>query len=159
MSRVLKQLREYDNSVTVGELIQKLEQEEQLSVEKELKEEENIKAKFENKYFKHLDEQYLFGVELQVYKFKNLVRKETNTGWVFIYYFNGSELSFSEREAFMRDFDPDRSGNSFSAEDLKEMVEITEEDYNQYLEKYKLISNELKEIVNGKKNSTGIMGR
>lgn len=50
----------------------------------------------------------------------------------------------------MRDFNPDRSGNSISAKDLEEMIKITEEEYNQYLEKYNRISNELKEIVNGK---------
>lgn len=151
MSRILKKLKEYDNSVTVGELIQKLEQEEQISAEKELKEEENIKAKFENKYYKYLDEQSIFGVELEIYKFESLVRKERNTDWEFIYFFNGSKISFSERDVFMRDFNPDRSGNNFSAKDLEEMIEITEEQYNQYLEKYNRISDELKEIVNGSK--------
>lgn len=149
MSRILKKLREYDNNLTVGELIQKLEQEEQISAEKELKEEENIKAKFENRYFKNLDES-LLGTELIITEFLNLVIKERNTDWEFIYYFNGSKLSFSERDTYRRVFNPDRSGDSISAKDLEEMIEITEEQYNQYLEKYNRISNELKEIVNGK---------
>lgn len=148
--RELKFLAKYDDNLTIAQLRQSLEKEEQILAEKELKEEQNIKAKFENKYFKYLDEHSLFGVELEIYKFENLVRKERNTDWEFIYYFNGSKISFSEREAYMRDFDPDRCVDSISAKDLEEMTEITEEQYNQYLEKYNKISNELKEIVNGK---------
>ena len=131
MSRLLEKLKEYDDSVTVGQLIQKIEAEQISAKEKEEKEIEQIKNQFENRYFKLLEEQSLFGRELNIYKFENLERKERDTDWEFIYSFNGFKISFSEGETFSREFTPNRTGNSFSAKKLKEMTEISETEYNE----------------------------
>ena len=74
--RLLEKLREYDDSVTVGQLITKLKGEQELAEQEELELENYVKSEFESTYLKFIDEDSIYGRELIVIELKNFVRKE-----------------------------------------------------------------------------------
>lgn len=147
MSRLVETLGKYDSNLTVKQVLELIEQEQSELERKELEELEEIKSRFENKYVKFLEPNSVFGDQLQVYRLKDLVRSERTFDWDFVYYFNGTRISFSKNEIFKRDFNPSRTGNSFSVEDLNNMTVITEQEFNEYLEIHKDISTKLQKLV------------
>ena len=147
MSRLLKMLEQFDDNVTVGQAVSKLKQEELLAKQKETEEINKVKEDFSNTYLKELDEHPLFGRTLNIYHLKDYVRSERTTDWSLIYYFEGSKTSFSERDIHRVDFNPDRCGNSFSVEELREMKVISREEYNAYNNHYSYIKTKLTDLI------------
>ena len=63
-----------------------------------------------------------FGRELKVYKFEKLANTERTTDWELIYSFYGSKIFFSAGHIHIGEFSPFSAGNSFSAKELKAMM-------------------------------------
>lgn len=147
MSRLLEKLKEYDDSVTIGQLITKLKEEQELAEQEDLELEDFVKSKFENTYSKVVDGDSLYGKELNIIELKSFVRKERTTDWDFIYYFEGSRMSLSDRSLYHNNFDPNRCGNSFSLTELKEMTKISEIEYLEYKKEFEIIKNRLKKLL------------
>lgn len=144
MNRKLDFLAKYDENLTIAQLKQAVIEEERKETEKEQEEVREIKDTFQKRYFKYLDEDSVFGgIELNIFKFKTLKSFEKSMDWESIYYFNGNIISFSDRELYLID----ASHLPFTAEKLRKMIEITKEEYNQYLWNYNKITTELKNIV------------
>ena len=147
MSRILDYIAKYDENLTISQLKTAIKQEQFLAEEKETEEENRIKANFENKYLKVLDKESLFGTSLNVYHFNKLVRKDRCTDWSLTYYFSGEQLNFTARDIFHKEFNPDKCGNSFSEQDLKEMTVITEAEYFEFKSKYESITEVLEKLI------------
>lgn len=144
MNRKLDFLSKYDENLTIAQLKQVVIEEEKKLAEKEQQEIQEVKDRFQKRYFRYLDEDSIFGgTELNIFKFKTLKSFEKSVDWEFIYYFNGNKISFSDRELYLID----ASHLPFTAEKLRKMTEITKEEYNQYLWNYNKIITELKNIV------------
>lgn len=111
---ILNELKKYDASITVAELIQKIKSDrlEQEKIEElELTE---IKEEFENTYLKEVDEYGLFGRTVNIYHLKNFVRKERTEDWSFSYYFKGKRIQFEKYGVLKNDFETNRVGDGFS---------------------------------------------
>lgn len=147
MSRLLEKLREYDDSVTVGQLITKLKEDQELAEQEDLELENYVKSKFENTYLKFIDDDSIYGKELNVIELKNFVRKERTTDWEFTYYFEGNRISVSDRSLYYIDFNPIRCGNSFSFKDLTNMSKITKEEYLKYKWEFEDIKKRLTNLL------------
>jgi hypothetical protein len=140
-------LSKYGDNLTIAQLKKAIEQDEILKKERETEEINTIKNEFENTYLKRLDKNSLFGKELEVFELRELIRHERTTEWNLVYYFEGRKTSFSNRHLFDVEFDTNRCENSFSTKDLRGMLKISKEEYQEYLDKYSRISTELKEII------------
>jgi hypothetical protein len=140
-------LEDFDANLTVAQLKEALSQEEAVNKLKEKKEIEDVKSEFENIYLKEIKKCPVFGETLNAYYLKKCVRNERTTEWSLIYYFKGEKVSFSKRNINKRDFNPDRSGESFSEKDLRKMSVITKEEYDKYIWHYNEISKQLKNLI------------
>ena len=147
MSRLLDYIAKYDENLTIAQLKEAIELEQISTKQKETEEINTIKNDFSNTYLKELDEHSLFGKTLNVYCLKDYVRSERTTDWDLVYYFEGAKISFSERDIYRGDFNPDSCSNSFSEEDLRNMAVITLEEYNQYNWQYNEISKKLNDLI------------
>lgn len=147
MSRILKELEKYEETVTVGQLIEKIKKEQELEKQVEVDEEIQVLFEFENTYLKVLEEDCLFGKELNIIELKNFIRKERTEDWEFVYYFEGSKMSVSNKSLFHNSFNPERCSNSFSLEDLEGMTKITEEEYLKYKWEFENIKKQLEKLA------------
>ena len=145
--RLLEKLREYDDSVTVGQLITKLKGEQELAEQEELELENYVKSEFESTYLKFIDEDSIYGRELNVIELKNFVRKERTEDWDFIYYFEGNKIKLSDRALYHREFNTKRCGDSFSLKDLINMSKITKEEYLKYKWEFEDIKKQLTNLL------------
>lgn len=147
MSRLIKHLEKYDKNLTVEDLIEKL-QSEQDKVEKEEQARiNNYRTKYRECYLKEIDEDSIFGKTLNVYYIMRLEGTDKNTDWETLYHISGNKLSFSPRDINFRGLNPQRVEDTFTEKELDSMKAITKEDYKQYELKYYQIANELKNII------------
>jgi hypothetical protein len=137
--------KDYDENLTVKQLKEAIIQEDEVTRLKENKERQLIVDKFENKYFKFIEDCSLFGKTLHVVNFKGFVRSARTESWEFIYYFEGTKTSFSRRDINHRDFQPNRAGEAFS-KNLDKVTFISEEEYNTYVQEYQNIKSKLENI-------------
>ena len=147
MSRILNYIAKYDENLTIAQLKEAIELEQKSEKEEEEKGVNTIVKDFSNTYLKKLDEHSLFGRTLRIYNLRNYIRSERTTDWNLTYYFEGTEIAFSERDIYKNDFNPDRCGNSFSEEELRSMAIITKEEYNAYNNHYEHIRTKLKDLI------------
>ena len=97
MSRILKYISKYDETLTIAQLKKAIELEQISAKQKETEKINTIKNDFSNTYLKELDEHSLFGKTLNIYCLKDYVRSERTTDWNLVYYFEGAKISFSKR--------------------------------------------------------------
>lgn len=147
MSRVLEYIAKYDETLTVAQLKEVIKLEQISAKQKETEEINTVKEDFTDIYLKEVDEHSLFGKTLNIYHLKNYVRSERTTDWNLIYYFEGNKVSFSKRDINNREFNPDRCGDSFGEQDLRQMKVITEVEYNKYKWHYTEISKKLSDLI------------
>jgi len=147
MSRILNYIAKYDESLTIAQLKEAIELEQKSAKQKETEEINTIKNDFSNTYLKEIEECSLFGKTLNIYYLKDYVRSERTTDWNLIYYFSGTKLSFSKGRINKRDFNPERCGESFSEKELRQMIVITEEEFNKYNWHYDEISKKLNDLI------------
>lgn len=148
MSRILKELREYDDSVTVGQLISKLEQEEISAKQIETEKINKVKEDFKDIYLKRIYDCDLFGEILQVFHIEEIVDTGKDTSYETFYYFKGSKISFEYNGINFQEIDGDDVYHSFSEEDLRQMTPLTKEEYEYYKSKFESIREQLKNINN-----------
>lgn len=144
---LIETLKQYDGSLSVAELIQEIELNRKKEEEAEHKEAKRVTKNYQNAYFKFIDNDGIFGKTLKVISFKDFVRKERTESWNFLYYFNGSILSFSAKELFLRDFRPNRADEGFTEKKLKSMTKISKKEFEMYNSKYEEITSELTKII------------
>lgn len=147
MSRLLKMLEEFDDNVTVGQVIKKIREDQK---EKDLEEEyifDALKEEYNDSYLKVIEQDGLFGRTLSVHHIQEITSKERTTDWELIFNIKGRRFQFTPNEVFGADVDEERAYSSFSAQGLKAMTKITEKDFNDYVFKYKEIKDKLAKII------------
>lgn len=147
MSIILKKLKEYDNSVTVGQLICKLEQEEISAKQKETEEIEKVKKDFKDVYLKRIFDCDLFGDTLQIFHIEEITNTSKTTQYKTIYYFKGSRLSFDKTGTNKIEIFGNDSYHTFSFEDLNDMVVIGKKEYVDYIQHHEQITESLNSLI------------
>ncbi len=145
MRRVNIEILKENANLTVGELLTKLEEEQNAIQQKEDKEYEELKSKYNNVYLKGITNSIIFGKTLEVINITEIVSRERTTDWNYIYKFNGNKISFSKRDINKRTIN-----DHLDIEKLNTYEIITEEEYNVYVDKYKQLSKELEVLINYK---------
>lgn len=140
-------IAKYDENMTIGQLKEALSREKEVKEQREKKELESVKENYQFKYFKTFENNSLFGKELIVYKLGELHDNSRNTDWEQIYYFDFTKISFSDSFINLITSNRERSNTSFNKDDLKSFIEITEEEYLDYLKKYEDITSQLNELI------------
>jgi hypothetical protein len=147
MSRILDYIAKYDETLTIAQLKNAIKEKEKVKEQEELDEIEAVKSQFQNTFLKEIDTDTIFGRTLNLYNLKTFVRTERNTDWDFIYYFEGSQISFSERGINRSVFNPERCSDSFDRRYLESLEIITEDDFNSYKSQYNEISDRLNDLI------------
>lgn len=147
MSKLLKMLEQFDDNVTVGQVIKKIREDRK---EKDLEEEyifDALKEEYNDSYLKVVEEGGLFGRTLSVYHIEEIISKERTTDWELYYTARVKRLQFTSTEVFDANMDGDDVYFSFSEVDLRAMTKITEEDFEDYIFKCNEIKGKLAKII------------
>ena len=140
--RILEQLSKYNENLTLFQVKTIILEEKQNEKQKEEKEFQEIKNKFNNTYVKIINNDRIFGKTIEIYQIEEITGRERTTDWIFIYSFKGNLISFSKKYInYNEDF------WSFSKEELEEAEIISESQYNLYLKQYQEIENKLQNIL------------
>ncbi len=147
MSRLLKMLEQFDDNVTVGQVIKKIKGD----LAENNKEEEStfrrVQEEYKDSYLKFLDPDALFGRTLNVYHIEEITAKEKSTDWETFYTLKGNKLEFTKREVFELGMNGEDIHHSFSETQLKEMTKITEKEFKDYVFEYERIKGKLAKII------------
>lgn len=146
MSRLLKMLEQFDDNVTVGQVISKLKQDEISAKEKETEKINKVKEDFKNVYLKRIYDCDLFGETLEVYHIEEIIAHTICTDYNLVYYIKGSKIMFSHQDIIYRKLGEDTT-DTFSEEELRGMTKIAVYDYKKYKAKYSQLANELKNLI------------
>lgn len=146
MSRLLKMLEQFDDNVTVGQVISKLREDEISAKQKETEEIDKVKKDFKDVYLKRVYDCDLFGETLKVYHIEEIIGHTMYEDYTLGYFVSGSKISFSLRDINFRKF-KENTSDTFSEEELRGMTKITEKDFEDYIFKYKEIKSKLAKII------------
>lgn len=146
-NRLIQLLEKHDQDTTLGELLQKLENEQEKLLQEKLDRINSYRTKYRDCYFTEVDEDSIFGKTLNVYYIMRLENTGLTEEYKTFYHVSGNKISFSPRDLNLRGIDPQRVDNTFTEEQLDSMKTITKEEYEGYVEKYYKITKELKEIL------------
>jgi hypothetical protein len=86
------------------------------------------------------------GESIKVYKVKDVSVKELDVDFNKLYQIIGQEISFSKINISKRKLTKKENHAIFSHQDLKEFEFITEQEYLDFLKKYKELDNSIKKI-------------
>lgn len=145
--RIIEQLNKYDDNLTLSKVKTLILEEQQKEVQKEEKEFQEIKDKFNNTYLKVIDNDGLFGKTVKIYQIQEIIRRDRTTDWSFCYYFKGNKISFSKGNVAFIKIKGNTTHWSFSKHELEDAEIINESQYNLYLNQYQEIENNLKNIL------------
>lgn len=145
----IQKLKKYNGSMTVGELIEKLENEQKEDREAKERSIKRVKEKFKSVYLKRTDNCPLFGETLEIYFIEDIVDTSITTNWELIYYIKGKKIQFSKRDISFRDISETMVSDTFSEKELNQMTRITKEEYDQYSNEYEQIKYMLKSLISG----------
>lgn len=146
-NRLLQLLVKHDQDITLGELLQKLENEQGKLEQEKLDRINSYRTKYKDCYFKEIEEDSIFGKTLNVYYIMRLENTGLTEEYKTFYHVSGNKVSFSPGDLNFRGIDPQRVDSAFTEEQLDSMQNITKEEYEAYVEKYYKIIKELKEIL------------
>lgn len=147
MSRFLKILEEFDDNVTVGQVIKKIKRDLAENTKEEESAFQRIREEYKDSYLKFLDADALFGRTLSVYHIEEVTAKERDTDWELCYTVKGKKVEFTNREVFELNMNGTDVYHSFSEMQLKELTKITEKDFKDYVFEYDRIKNKLAKII------------
>jgi hypothetical protein len=145
--RLIEKLKQYEPSLTVEELIEKVENEYKEAIAEEEHDFHRIAEEFKGTYLRRIDKEALFGETLEVYYIKNITNKARTTDWKLTYYVEGDKIAFAARDLYTRKLSGKDVSDTFSEEELKGMEVISEKEYYQYVNEYDNISYLLKSLV------------
>jgi hypothetical protein len=136
-----------DKTVSVESLLEKFTCEitEKEKLEKE--EEDKIVKEYSNSYFKCLEDEGMFGKNLEVLKIDSIKTSSFTDRWERTYQLKGTEIKFSKINVFLREFSTDDVYSLYTAKKLKNFTKITEEEYNFYFEKYNSLNEEILKLL------------
>lgn len=147
MSRLLKMLEQFDDNVTVGQVISKLKQDEISAKQKETEEIDKVEKDFKDVHLKRIYDCDLFGETLQVFHILEIVDTGKDTNYETFYSFKGSKISFEYNGINFQEIDGDNVYHSFSEKQLREMKVISKEEYNAYNNHYSYIKTKLTDLI------------
>ena len=146
-NRLVQLLEKHDQDITLGELLQKIENEQEKLEQEKLDRINCYRTKYKDCYFKEIDEDSIFGKTLRVYYIMRLENTGLTEEYKTFYHVSGNKISFSPRDLNFRGIDPQHVGTTFTEEQLDSMQIITKEEYEAYVENYYKITKQLKEIL------------
>jgi hypothetical protein len=144
---MLEQLKEYDDNLSVGQLKKKIIADQEATRKEENTTYERVKNDFSNTYLKRVNQESLFGKQLEVYHIDTITDKTRTEDWNFVFFVKGSRVSFSARDLNFTHIKGDRTYETFSEDSLNKMEKITQEEYQYYLNKYTEITSNLKTLI------------
>jgi hypothetical protein len=147
MNRLLKYLEQQDKQLTVGDLIDKLNEKQEFDKQEELVRVNQYKSKYQNCYLKHKEYDSLWGKTLNIYHILSLGQHGKTTDWETFYSIEGYKIRFTSRDVMIKEIDPNVVYDSFTEVELDSMEFITKQENKKYTQKYKQIVNELKQIL------------
>lgn len=136
-----------DKECTVNELLVKANNILNEEKEKALQFDNEIIAKYKNVYFKRIDKERSFGTTVEIFKIDSVVRDSYDEDWNPLFRLIGCRYSFSLMMGIgFREFD-DRADSLFNVNKFKNFIEITEDEFNMYVEKYNQVYSVLTKII------------
>lgn len=147
MSRILDKLGEFDDTLTVGELKQKLKAQLEAVSKEESETVDKVKSDFKGVYLKFIDEEALYGRTLEVYYIEEIFGSERTDRWELIYHVKGTRIGFSQRDISIRILRERSTYDTFSEEDLRNMEVITKEQFDVYKFRHDMIDNQLTDLI------------
>lgn len=109
--------------------------------------ENEVIKKYKGIYLKKFSEEgRFFGNEVEVIYIKDMSISSYTDNWERTYLLNGTRLNFSSLGANYREFDT-RVDSMFTNTQLKEYVEITEDEFNTYFQTCNRINDEITQIL------------
>lgn len=147
MSRLLKLLEEFDDNVTVGQIIKKIKGDQESNNKEEESTFRRIKKEYGGSYLKVFDDCPLYGRNLDIYFIEEITSKERTTDWDLVYMIKGKRLNFSKRNIIEKNMSGTNVNDTFSESDLEEMTKISKEEFEEYVSKYTEIKDKLAKII------------
>jgi len=147
MIRILSILKQYEDSLTLKEVIEMIESKQLIEKENEEKEMSFIKSQFENSYVKYVDKDSIYGKSLIIYYIKSINSLFRYEDKKLGFNINCTKIHFSNRDVFSREYKGDDTNCSVTLEFLNKTTKISKKEYNGYKEKYNTISSTLEEII------------
>lgn len=147
MSRILKKLKEYDDSFTLGQLISKLEQEEISAKQIETEKINKVKEDFKDVYLKRIYDCNLFGKTLEIYHIEEITDSTMCTDYSLSYFVSGTKIAFSSQDINFRKLKENNTLDTISEKDLREMKIISRDEYYYYKTSYNEIRRQLDNLI------------
>lgn len=145
---LLDYLRKLDGSLSIGDLINKIEKEERDGKKELEKADKALIKRYTNVYLKKFDEETIFGPRLVLIKVDEMKSAGYNTDYKRLYSISGEQTSISERNTYSKSMDPGNVDNHFSLEKLGKFKIITKEEYKKFIEKVYLIQYQTQNLIN-----------
>jgi hypothetical protein len=145
--RIIEQLSKYDENLTLSQVKVIILEEQQKEKQKEEREFQEIKDKFNNTYLKIIDNDGLFGKTIEIYQIEEILRRERTTDWSFVYYFKGNKISFSKQDINFIKIKGNTTHWSFSKQELEDAEIISKKEYIDYIQHYEQIQDRLQNIL------------
>jgi hypothetical protein len=147
-NNLIEVLKTQDLKLSIGDFIKELEQK---SV-KELKEKEYedslVIGKYTNVYLELLDDDGIYGKEVEVIHCKEISFQSYDTDFRRCYGIQGNKIVFSKRSINSWEMTPTDANNMKTLEELKLYKIIEKTDYEDYLNKHNKIKDMLNLIIN-----------
>jgi hypothetical protein len=147
MNRLLKYLEQQDKQLTVGDLIEQINQKQELDKQKEIESTQKCIDKYKNCYLKRKRDCTLFGKTLDIYYIKKIEARSKDIYMNTLYNLYGKKISFSEGYVNITNINTPALEASFNEDELNKMEMISQIDYKLYLKKCKSIIKESKDIL------------
>lgn len=144
----IKQLKQIDNKLTIGELIVLIENKEKEEIKIKKNKDDLVINTYLGKCIKIIDEDGLFGKTIEIYKIDDIKFSTYDTSYNVLYGIDGVKLTFADRDINKRKLKSSDCRDSFRYDKLQKSKIITIEEYNQYLLVYENITDILTKLIN-----------
>jgi hypothetical protein len=143
---VLNSLDEEYKKLSIRDFLMLIENQIKKEEEEEKKEEEFVIKTYKSTFLKLKDKDSTWGESVKVFKVENIFTKGFDVDYNKIYQITGEEISFSKINVFKRKLKKETNDVIVSFSSLKEFELITEQEYLDFLKKYKELDNSIKKI-------------
>ncbi len=142
---VLNSLDEEYKKISIGDFLKLIEEDIKKEKEEEKKEEEFVINKYKSTFLKLKEKDSTWGESIKIFKVEDIFMSEFDIEFDKLYQIIGEEISFSKINIFKRKIIKE-TNIKFSFSSLKEFEFITEQEYLDFLKKYKELDNSIKKI-------------
>lgn len=154
MSRFLKELDKYSDSLTLKELKEKVISDMNAEEEKNKLHFLSIQNEYRDVYLKRYTDT-IYGETLEIIHIENIISSKRTENWELIYHFKGVRISFSQRDIYFKEINGNENYDYLTEYELKNIEKISVEDYDEYHSQYTDIYTRLNLLMNGYQKTDG----